>query len=314
MDILKHPAEVRSEHRGGSWLIGTFDGLHLGHRALISHAARHGRPLGIITFEPHPRSFFDPCAQPSRLATPEGKIRAFAELGVDVVLVLSFDQSLAALSPQAFVHSIVLDSLAPQRVYVGYDFAFGYQRSGTGETLRTLLEPCGVTVHVIAAAQDAEGVIYSSSRVRELLIEGSCRKAAHSLGGPWEIEGPVIRGDQRGQTLGFPTANIALGSLLRPRFGVYAVYVTLASSAASTAWAPSRWLAGVANIGQRPTVNDGKEERLEVHIFNFSREIYGLHLRVALVEFLRSERAFADLNALSEQIHHDIARARACLA
>jgi len=291
--------------RGVVVAIGNFDGVHRGHRAVLGaareHAAARGVPLAAMTFEPHPRSVFDPKAAPMRLTPLRTKARLMDEMGVDALVVLRFDSSLASQSAEAFAAERLARGLAVRHVVVGHDFVFGKGRRGTPSLLTELGQELGFGVTVTAAARDDEGQPFSSTRIRALLREGDPPAAAVLLGRPWEIEGRVRRGDARGRALGFPTANLSLGSLLRPRAGVYAVRCILAAGRPS--------VPGVANIGVRPTVG-GAEERLEVHLFDWSGDLYGRCIRVALLDFLRPERRFDDLAALRAQIAEDCEVAR----
>jgi riboflavin kinase/FMN adenylyltransferase len=277
--------------------LGNFDGVHRGHQALLARAAELAGPrpasLVALTFEPHPRGFFVPDTAPFRLTLPPAKLRLLERHGVQAVLAQRFDAEFAALPAEAFVDDVLLKGLGARHVVCGYDFTFGVRRTGNVEKLRKLgaARDMGVTV---LDPVTREGEIYSSTRIREALRAGMAGEAAELLGHPWEIEGAVEQGDQRGRTIGFPTANVALGEHLRPRFGVYAV----------RALVDGAWRDGVANLGRRPTI--GKlQENFEVHLFDFAGDLYGQVLRVALVDFIRPEMKFAGLDALKAQIAAD---------
>jgi riboflavin kinase / FMN adenylyltransferase len=279
--------------------------VHRGHQALLGQAAEHatalGAPLVVLTFEPHPRRFFVPDTGPFRLTLLPAKVRLLAQHGVQAVLAQRFDAPFAALSADAFIDDVLLKGLGARHVVCGYDFTFGARRSGNVEQLREQGRLKGFGVTVLDPVM-REGEIYSSTSIREALRAGWASEAAELLGHPWEIEGAVELGDQRGRTIGFPTANVALGEHLRPRFGVYAVRVLV----------DGQWRDAVANLGRRPTF--GKlQENFEVHLFDFSGDLYGKTLRVALVDFIRPEMKFAGLDQLKAQIAADGRAARAIL-
>lgn len=296
---------VPAEWTGCVAALGNFDGVHRGHQALIARAAQQAKalevPLVALTFEPHPRHFFVPDTGPFRLTLPPAKVRLLAENGVQAVLAQRFDPDFAAITAQAFVDGVLLQGLGARHVVCGYDFTFGARRGGNVERLREMAAERAFGITVLDPVM-REGEIYSSTRIREALRAGWASEAAGLLGHPWEIEGIVEKGDQRGRTIGFPTANVALGEHLRPRFGVYAV----------RALVDEKWMNGVANLGKRPTV--GKlQENFEVHLFDFAGDLYGKTLRVALIDFIRPEMKFASLDALKAQIAADGQAARAIL-
>ena len=292
--------------KGGVVALGNFDGVHRGHQALIADAGREAKALGApvvaLTFEPHPRGFFVPDTGPFRLTLPPAKLRLLAQYGVQAVLAQRFDATFAALSADAFIEDVLLKGLGARHVVCGYDFTFGARRGGNVEFLRKAGTARGVGVTVLEPVM-REGEIYSSTRIREALRAGMAREAAELLGHPWEVEGVVEVGDQCGRTIGFPTANVALGEHLRPRFGVYAVRALVEGQESQG------WRNAVANLGRRPTF--GKlQENFEVHLFDFSGDLYGKTLRVALVDFIRPEMKFAGLDALKAQIAADGEAAR----
>jgi riboflavin kinase/FMN adenylyltransferase len=301
---------VPTEWKGGAVALGNFDGVHKGHQALLAQARDRatalGAPLVVLTFEPHPRRFFVPDTGPFRLTLAPAKTRLLGENGVQAVLAQRFDESFAALSPDAFINEVLRSGLGARHVFCGYDFTFGARRGGNVERLREQGKQKGFGVTVLDPVM-REGEIYSSTRIREALRAGWPSEAAELLGRSWEIEGVVEQGDKRGRTIGFPTANVALGEHLRPRFGVYAVR-TLIDGQGSKAWRN-----GVANLGKRPTV--GKlQENFEVHLFDFDGDLYGQTLRVALIDFIRPEMKFAGLDQLKAQIAADGQAARKILA
>ena len=310
MQILRHYAGVPDRARGGVVLLGNFDGVHRGHQALVGgaveDAARLNAPVVIVTFEPHPRRFFAPNDPPFRLTPFRSKAIHLAALGIDVLVVLAFDDGMAAMSAEDFVQNVLVDGLAAQQVTVGYDFRFGHRRLGDVTLLETMGAASDYTVKVVRPVASADGEVYSSTRIREYLVGGKPGHAAALLGRPFEIEGRVEPGDRRGNTIGFPTANLTLGDYLRPARGVYAVRAGLGDGEAP------EWFDGVANLGVRPTV-DGETLLLETHIFDFDRVIYGQHLRIALIEYIRDERKFDGLDALKAQIGEDCAAAQRIL-
>jgi riboflavin kinase / FMN adenylyltransferase len=297
---------IPAPSRGSAVALGNFDGVHKGHQALLARAAEQAKalaaPLVALTFEPHPRRFFVPDTGPFRLTLPPAKVRLLEQYGVQAVLAQRFDAAFAAISADSFIDDVMLHGMAARHVVCGYDFTFGARRGGNVEMLRELGASRGFGVTVLDPVM-REGEIYSSTSIREALRAGWPSEAAELLGHHWEIEGVVEEGDRRGRTIGFPTANVALGEHLRPRFGVYAVRVLVDEA----------WRDGVANLGRRPTI--GKlQENFEVHLFDFAGDLYGRTLRVALVEFIRPEMKFAGLDQLKAQIAADGQAARAVLS
>ena len=294
--------------------MGNFDGLHRGHALLIGRARElaraQDRPTAVLTFEPHPRGVFLPAAEPFRLTPFRVKERELAALGVDLLFVQHFDLGFAAKSAEDFISDIVIAAIGASHVVVGWDCTFGKSRRGTPDFLRAAGERHGFGVTVIEPIRSAQAVVYSSTHIRELLRAGKPREAAVLLGRFWEIDGRVAAGDRRGRTIGFPTANLGLGDYLRPAFGVYAVRVSGDGPDDPLA---GRTVDAVANLGLRPTVGT-PEPRLEAHLFDIDTDLYGRHLRVALIDFIRPERKFSGLDALKAQIAEDARRAREILA
>jgi riboflavin kinase/FMN adenylyltransferase len=309
MRIFRHDT-VAAAQRGAVVAIGNFDGVHLGHQAVIGEAGRIARAAGVphavLTFEPHPRRVFRPDDPPFRLTPFRAKSRHLEALGVDLLFTLHFDLAFAAKSAEDFIDGVLVRNLGVRHAVVGYDFVFGHQRRGTPALLQSRGTDLGFGVTVVGPIAGAAGAVYSSTRIRELLAAGSPGKAAALLGRFWEIEGRVERGDARGRTIGFPTANLMLDDYLRPAAGVYAVRVGIDEGGRTL------WHDGVANLGQRPTFG-GSDLRLEAHLFDFDHDLYGRHLRVALIEHLRPERKFPGIDALKAQIAEDAAQARAVL-
>jgi riboflavin kinase/FMN adenylyltransferase len=318
MRLFRHTANLPPAAQGGVIAIGNFDGVHRGHQAVIGEAVRRaktaGAPSAVLTFEPHPRRFFRPDAPPFLLTRLRTKARVVADLGVDILFALRFNAAMASQSAESFIDDVLVASLRARHVVVGYDFVFGKGRGGNPQLLRDRLVAGGIGATIMPPVSapeaepdsDAEGLIYSSTGVRDALKAGDPAAAARLLGRPFEIEGHVRRGDARGRLLGFPTANIWLGDYLRPALGVYAVRVRVDA-------ASERTIDGVANLGLRPTFG-GVEPRLEVHLFDFAGDLYGHRLCVALTAFLRPERKFDGIEALKAQIAADAQAARAALA
>ena len=296
------------ELKGASVAIGAFDGVHRGHQAVIAAAGEAARtlgaPLGVVSFDPHPRRWFQPEAAPFRLMTPGQMARAMAPVGVDRLYLLPFDAEMAAMSDEAFARQVLHEGLGIRHAAVGFDFTYGKGRTGSPEGLRRQGEALGFTVSVCDRIDDPDGLKLSSSAVREALKAGDMQRAAAILGRPFAIEGEVIHGDKRGRTIGVPTANIALGDYMRPAYGVYAVRTRLPDG---------RLLDGVASLGLRPMFALD-EPLLEVWLFDFSGDLYGQTVETELVAYLRPELAFDGLDALKAQIDADASAARAALA
>jgi len=292
--------------RGATVALGNFDGVHLGHAHLLrtAHAARPGAPLAVLTFEPHPREYFRPEDPPFRLTLAPERARALEALGVEILYELRFDQALSALPAAAFVDQVLHHGVGAAHLACGADFAFGHRRGGDATFLANRAEALGIGLTLVQKLADAQGAL-SATRIRRLLQDGYPERATAELGRPWTIRGPVSHGDKRGRTIGFPTANVPLGRHLEPARGVYAVTVTLADGTI---------VPGVANIGRRPTVNEGSESRVEAHLFDWSGDIYGQDVAVALHGFLRGEKKFASFDELKTQIALDAELARAMLA
>jgi riboflavin kinase/FMN adenylyltransferase len=311
--IIRHPASSARYERGAVLAMGNFDGLHKGHAALIAEASRlahaRGAPTAVLTFEPHPRNVFMPGCEPFRLTPFRVKEREIARLGVDLLFIQHFDADFARQSAESFIDEVMVDAIGMVHIVVGHDCTFGNKRRGTPEMLRERGAASGFGVSVIEPVRD-DAAVYSSTHIRELLKAGKPREAAAQLGRFWEIDGRVALGDQRGRTIGFPTANLGLGEYLRPALGVYAVRV---SGDGTDDPLDGQTVDGVANIGLRPTVG-GLVPRLEAHLFDIDRDLYGRHLRVALVDFIRPERKFASFDELKNQIAADAQTARAILA
>jgi riboflavin kinase/FMN adenylyltransferase len=312
--IVRHPGSGSSHPRGAVLAMGNFDGLHKGHAALIGEARHRARaaglPAGVLTFEPHPRSVFMSEGEPFRLTPFRVKEREIARLGVDLLFVQHFDLDFARKSAESFVTEILIGAVGATHIVVGHDCTFGNRRRGTPDLLRAAGAEHGFGVTVVEPVRGPDAAVYSSTHIRELLRDGRPREAAAQLGRFWEIDGRVMTGDRRGRTIGFPTINLGLGEYLRPAFGVYAVRV---SGDGPDDPFDGRTVDGVANIGLRPTIGT-PEPRLEANLFDIDADLYGRHMRVSLVDFIRPERKFAGIDALKAQIAEDAASARTILA
>jgi riboflavin kinase/FMN adenylyltransferase len=309
MRILRHYRDVPADGRGTVAALGNFDGVHLGHRALLQEAARlaqeEGALFAVFVFEPYPREYFRPDGELFRLTPFRAKARLLEEVGADVLLVLPFDATLAEMPSHEFVLDILVKELGVKHVVVGEDFRYGKGRAGDATTLAYMGEMEDFSVTIFPHLSDGEGAKISSSRIRDALRNGKPDQAARLLGHWWSVEAHVREGDKRGRTLGFPTANLTLDGTLNPAFGVYAVRAYI------------RGLGhrhdGVANFGLRPTFAV-PAPLFEVHLFDFVGELYGQLLRVELISYLRAERRFADLEALKAQLAADRDAAKAILS
>lgn len=284
--------------------IGNFDGLHLGHQALLALLTEKARALGlpavVLTFEPHPREYFSPADAPARLASLREKLLLLGAAGVDRTHVCRFDARFAAQNAQSFIDDTLVHGLGVRHLFIGDDFRFGARRQGDFAMLQEAGRRLGFGVESMPTLS-VDGERVSSSAVRSALAEADLARAARLLGRPYSIAGRVSHGDKLGRQLGFPTANIQMKHRLPPLTGVYAVSVE------GLAAAP---IAGVANIGLRPTVTANGRARLEVHLFDWTRDCYGAHIRVHFLHKLRAERRFDSLDALCAQIAADAATAR----
>lgn len=303
MRLVRDINELPPECRGAVVAIGNFDGVHLGHRAVLAQAANIARakgcPLGVLVFEPHPREFFQPQAPRFRLTPLREKARLLEGLGIDLLYVERFDAELAARPAQDFVTRILVQGLGVTHIVVGYDFRFGQNRDGDVAFLNREGAKAGFGVSITSAVNtSSSGEPYSSSLIRQHLQEGRPRRAAELLGHWWNIEGHVLKGDQRGRTIGFPTANVRLDECIEPRHGVYAVRAELLEGPGAGLYD------GVANLGLRPTF-DKQDVMLEVNLFGFSGDLYGRLLRVSFIEFIRPERKFDGIDSLKAQINAD---------
>ena len=307
MQVIRGLHNLKAQQQGCVATIGNFDGVHLGHQSVFRHLLQKGRELGlpatVVTFEPQPREFFQPVGAPARLTRLREKLQAMHDIGIEQVVVLEFNKRLAAMSARQFVEELLVAGLHIRFLSVGDDFRFGRGRQGDFDLLEQMGLQHGYAVENMNTYMlDADRV--SSTRIRQLLTQGDLAAAAQCLGRPYRICGRVSHGDKRGRTIGFPTLNVNLHRIVSPLRGVYAVRVL------GLAEIP---LPGVANIGNRPTVDGGTRYLLEVHLFDFARAVYGAHVQVEFVRKLREEKRFDSFDALRRQIHEDAATARRVL-
>jgi riboflavin kinase/FMN adenylyltransferase len=286
--------------------IGNFDGVHRGHRAVIAVAQAKARALGapaaVLTFEPHPRAFFNPGEPLFRLTGEAAKLRLLASTGLDGAIVLTFDAALAGLSAHDFVTQILIERFAVRGAVIGFNFHFGMNRAGSPDFLKAQGREHGFAVEVVSRFED-NGRPVSSGPIRDALAAGDLDRAAEFLGYPWFVSGPVIHGDKRGRELGFPTANLTLDKACGLRHGIYAVRVAV----------DGRRYDGVASFGRRPMFDTGAV-LLEVFLFDFSGDLYGQSIDVAFIAWIREELMFDSANALIVQMQDDSRRAREALA
>jgi riboflavin kinase / FMN adenylyltransferase len=304
--VVRDEAPSLARIRGGVVAIGNFDGVHRGHRAVIRAAVERavmlGRPAVALTFEPHPRRFLRPTQPMFRLSDLNAKLRLLAATGLEGVLLLTFDAALAELSPKDFIARILVGRLAVAGATIGFDFRYGRNREGSPEVLAAEGQRFGFPVEIVPRLED-EGRPVSSSAIREALEAGHVVEAGELLGYPWFVSGRIVHGDKRGRDLGYPTANLRLDPDCGLKHGIYAVRIGI----------KGRLHDGVASFGRRPTFDDGPP-LLEVHVFDFSGELYGTQIDVAFVGWIRSELKFNAVAELIRRMDADARLARAVLA
>ncbi|HKJ22034.1 MAG TPA: bifunctional riboflavin kinase/FAD synthetase [Gammaproteobacteria bacterium] len=303
MEFIRGLHNLRPEHRGCVATIGNFDGVHLGHQAVLGElaekAAQLRLPTTAIVFEPQPQEYFAGDRAPARLMRLREKLQAFQRLAVDRVLCLFFNESLAAMPAEDFIRRVLIDGLDVRYLAVGSDFRFGHRRTGDIEALARAGDQCGFQVAAMHTVS-IDGARVSSTRIRQALAAGDLAAAEKLLGRPYRMSGRVVHGDKRGRVLGVPTANIYLHRRNSPVHGVYAVEVF---------GVPDEPRPGAANVGTRPTVG-GTRTLLEVHILDFDGSLYGQHVRVDFLHKIRDEERFASLEILKEYIQRDIEQTR----
>ncbi len=307
MERLTCDRPIPAHLRGGVVALGNFDGFHAGHQAVVGAAVAYGRahdrPVMIASFDPHPVRHFRPDTPPFSLTTLDQRAALFAEAGADAMLLFRFDDVLANVSAEAFVTDWLIGRAGATHVVTGEDFTFGKGKSGDVAALTAIGAGHGLTAQAIGPVSDSGGPI-SSSRIRAALVAGEPQEAARLLTRPFRIEGTVQHGDKLGRTIGYPTANIAMGPYLRPKYGIYAIRARLADG---------RLVDGAANLGIRPTF-DPPKELLEAYLFDFAESLYDQIIEVELIAFLRPEAKFDGLDALVTQMDADCAEAKRVLA
>ena len=311
MRIFRHYSDVPDAFKGAVVAVGNFDGVHRGHQALIAEAKRMAderrAPLGVLAFEPHPQEFFRPSPESFRLTPFRAKARLIAAAGADILYALTFDAQMAAKPAEDFVMDVLLGGLGVGAIVIGRDFQFGKGRAGNATLLAYMgeMEGFGVTIFAPVAAQGADKI--SSTQIRDALKAGRPDEAARLLGHFWSVEARVEHGDKRGRTIGFPTANMKLDDCLQPAFGIYAVRASIIEEDRVVSTHE-----GVANFGIRPMF-ETPTPLLETYLFDFAGDLYGKHMAVELIAFLRPELNFADLDALKAQIAIDSDEAKKVL-
>ncbi|WP_309628546.1 bifunctional riboflavin kinase/FAD synthetase [Brevundimonas sp.] len=307
IDIIRDWRDLPASQRGAAAALGAFDGVHRGHQAVIASAReaaeRLGAPLAVVSFDPHPRRWFQPEAAPFRLMTSGQMASALESLGVDRLYLLPFDADMAAMSDEAFAGDVLAGGLGLTHASVGFDFTYGKGRTGSPDALARIGRQLGFSVAVTERVDDRGGLKLSSSAVREALNAGDMARAAAILSRPFAIEGEVVHGEKRGRTIGVPTANVRLGDYMRPAYGVYATRTRLPDG---------RIIDGVANLGVRPMFEIA-EPLLEIWLFDFAEDLYGQTIETDLVALLRGEMNFDSLDALKTQIDSDAKMARIVL-
>ena len=280
--------------------IGNFDGVHLGHQKIIDELIEYSKikncSSAILSFKPHPRQFFSDEYRNFQIISEEEKIYLLDKQGIDHYFSLLFDENIASMSPKDFITKILVEKLHSKHLIVGYDFKFGKDRKGNASLLQEQSKTFGFDMNIIQPiTSNYNAVAYSSSRIREFIRDGNMEKANLFLGRNWSMHGTVIKGDRRATAMNFPTANLVPGELIHPKKGVYAIRARYID----------KWSNGIANFGERPTV-DGKRLLLEAHLFEFNQNIYGKELTVEFLTFIREEKKFDNFALLSKQIRKDI--------
>lgn len=304
MQFFETYKDLPEEARGCVIVIGNFDGVHLGHQALL-HKARliaqeEGRKVGVLTFDPHPRQLFRSDEPLCRITSQDIKKERLAACGVDCLFSILFDWDFASQPAEDFIKNVLVEGLAASHIIVGADFKFGQLRKGTAQTIID----AGLPVSVIEKVKDGESRDFSSSNVRSCLRHGKVEEASHVLGWPWEVRSTIIKGDQRGRELGYPTANMELGDIIHPAYGVYACRAQIMGE--------DKWYGGACNIGIRPMF-EVTTALVETYIFDFDRDIYGETLCLRPVKRLRGEAKFDSLDELIEQMGKDCEQSRIIL-
>jgi riboflavin kinase/FMN adenylyltransferase len=300
--------DLSPDERGAAVALGNFDGVHRGHQQVIAEAARAAlalkAPLGVVTFDPHPRRLFRPTEPAFRLMTIEQQARVLASMGVDILYLLPFDFQMASFSDREFVEQVLVDGLGVRHLAAGFDISFGKGRTGSADDMKAYGASHGFGVSIAEPVAGKAGDKFSSTSVRDALREGHPETAARILGRPFAIEGVVRRGQQLGRKLGFPTANVEIIDYVVPKLGVYATRTRLPDG---------REVPGVANLGNNPTTGE-VETRLETWLFDFDEDLYGQVIETQLIAFLRPELKFGSIELMVEQIRRDETAAREIVA
>jgi len=311
MKIFHNTQDLDSANKGSVVALGNFDGIHLGHQKVINTALEISKNkrvhLNVFTFEPHPLSVFDSTKKNFRLSPNNIKIDLMKSIGVQTMFIQNFDINFSQVTAHDFVVNYLINAFEVLDVVVGFDFVFGNRRVGNVDLLQNMADSLGFSLTVVDEYKTEKGHEISSTKIRKYLLAGDCENAASLLGRNWQIKSRVEKGDMRGRQLGFPTANLPLNEYVYPAKGVYAVKVQFEGDSGGKKYK------GVANFGSRPTFNK-KDVILEVHIFDFQREIYGLELKVEFIKFIRHEKKFSDLSLLKSQLNKDCQVAKKLLA
>lgn len=303
MQIINDYSKRPDEAKNIVLALGNFDGVHKGHSQVIntaiSIAKANNRPSAVMTFDPHPIELFKPEIQNYKLTSLSQKAKLLENLGVDYLYVINFNSDFANITAENFIQNILLEKLNASHIVTGYDYVFGNKKSGNIQMLKDFASKLGYGFTCVEAVGEEE--IFSSTKIRNALKEADLAKAQAILGRNYAVAGKVVRGDNRGKSIGFPTINIDSGDALRPKSGVYAVKIIIEQDA--------KIYSGVANIGTKPTF-DGTEETLEVHIFDFAQDIYEKNATIEFLQYIRPERKFNNADELVKQIHKDCEVAR----
>ncbi len=310
MRIIRTYQYLPEADRGAAIALGNFDGVHRGHQTVIGEMMAVAKSLNVssaaMTFDPHPRRFFQPDAPLFEMTPGSAKSRHIASQGTDIHYAMPFNTDFSSLEANSFIENVLVDGLGARHIIAGYDFVFGKGRKGDVDLLEQGGAKHGFGVTVVPAVEDEDGTAFSSTIIRKHIQEGRPREAATLLGRAWEIGGEVMTGDQRGRQIGFPTANVDPGGYVMPALGVYAVWVGVTDGPVTV------WHKAVVNVGRRPTF-DGEGITVETHLFDFDDDLYGKILRIAFVEFIRPEMKFDGFEAIKAQIATDCVTAREIL-
>ena len=308
MRILTDYNIINECHKGASVAVGNFDGVHLGHQSIIKNAGQFSSncPLGVLTFSPHPREFFKPESSAFRLMNDKSRNNRLKRLGVEILYQITFDETMASLSAYNFAEKVIAKGLGAKNLVIGADFCFGKDRTGDANMLIELGNDLGFNVEIADTVSDDDKIL-SSTSIRNLLSDGCTRDAAKMLGHWHRLDGLVITGDQRGRTLGYPTANISLDRLHKPRLGIYSVLVDILSGPKCGSYT------GVTSVGKKPMFGDNVIN-CETYIFDFQEDIYGEEISVALIDFIRPEENFSSVEELILQMDLDCRKAKKSLS